>query len=169
MAQQLRPSKSASKKPKIDWSRREEADNFAHTVKLYRQGKIDHDNFRRFRLQHGAYGTRMADDYAMVRIKIPAGQIYPHQLEKIAQLSEMYSIGSAHVSTRENVQLHWVVLEDVSEIMHGLADVGLTSREASGIKIEMICVAHSQEFVMMRNLMLHHMQLQRQDFFLEIH
>jgi len=132
MAQQLRPSKSASKKPKIDWSRREEADNFAQTVKLYRQGKIDHDNFRRFRLQHGAYGTRMADDNAMVRIKIPAGQIYPHQLEKIAQLSEMYSIGSAHVSTRENVQLHWVVLEDVSEIMHGLADVGLTSREACG-------------------------------------
>ncbi len=132
MAQQLRPSKSASKKPKIDWSRREEADNFAHTVKLYRQGKVEHDNFRRFRLQHGAYGTRMSDDYAMVRIKIPAGQIYPYQLEKIAQLSEMYSIGSAHVSTRENVQLHWVVLEDVSEIMHGLADVGLTSREACG-------------------------------------
>jgi len=132
MAQQLRPSKSASKKPKIDWSRREEADNFAHTVKLYRQGKIDHDSFRRFRLQHGAYGTRMTDDYAMVRIKIPAGQIYPHQLEKIAELSEMYSIGSAHVSTRENVQLHWVILEDVSEIMHGLADVGLTSREACG-------------------------------------
>ena len=132
MAQQLRPSKLGSKKPKIDWSRREEADNFAQTVKLYRQGKIDHDNFRRFRLQHGAYGTRMTDDYAMVRIKIPAGQIYPYQLEKIAQLSEMYSIGSAHVSTRENVQLHWVVLEDVSEIMHGLADVGLTSREACG-------------------------------------
>ena len=101
-------------------------------VKLYRQGKIDHDSFRRFRLQHGAYGTRMTDDYAMVRIKIPAGQIYPYQLEKIAQLSEMYSIGSAHVSTRENIQLHWVVLEDVSEIMHGLADVGLTSREACG-------------------------------------
>jgi len=74
----------------------------------------------------------MTDDYAMVRIKIPAGQIYPYQLEKIAQLSEMYSIGSAHVSTRENIQLHWVVLEDVSEIMHGLADVGLTSREACG-------------------------------------
>jgi len=45
MAQQLRPSKSASKKPKIDWSRREEADNFARTVKLYRQGKIDLDKY----------------------------------------------------------------------------------------------------------------------------
>ena len=88
--------------------------------------------FRRYRLQHGAYGTRMTDDYAMVRIKVPAGQIYPYQLEKIAQLSEMYSIGSAHFSTRENIQLHWVILEDVSEIMQSLADVGMTSREACG-------------------------------------
>ncbi len=132
MAQQLRPSKSGSNKPNIDWSRREEADNFANTVKLFRQGKIEPDIFRRFRLQHGAYGTRMTDDYAMVRIKVPAGQIYPYQLEKISELSEMYSIGSAHFSTRENIQLHWVILEDVSEIMHGLADVGLTSREACG-------------------------------------
>ena len=132
MAQQLRPSKPADKQPKIDWSRRQEAENFAETVKLFRQGKIDPDMFRRFRLQHGAYGTRMTDDYAMVRIKVPAGQIYPYQLEKIAQLSEMYSIGSAHFSTRENIQLHWVILEDVSEIMQSLSDVGMTSREACG-------------------------------------
>ena len=132
MAQQLRPSKPADKQSKIDWSRRQEAEHFAETVKLFRQGKIDPDMFRRFRLQHGAYGTRMTDDYAMVRIKVPAGQIYPNQLEKIAQLSEMYSIGSAHFSTRENIQLHWVILEDVSEIMQSLSDVGMTSREACG-------------------------------------
>ena len=132
MAQQLRPSKPADKQSKIDRSRRQEAENFAETVKLFRQGKIDPDMFRRFRLQHGAYGTRMTDDYAMVRIKVPAGQIYPNQLEKIAQLSEMYSIGSAHFSTRENIQLHWVILEDVSEIMQSLSDVGMTSREACG-------------------------------------
>ncbi|MEO9309532.1 MAG: nitrite/sulfite reductase [Nitrososphaera sp.] len=118
--------------PKVNWARVEEAENFAKTVKLFRQGKIDADSFRRFRLQHGAYGTRMTDDYAMVRIKIPAGEIYPHQLDKIAQLSEAFSIGSAHVSTRQNIQLHWVVLEDVSEIIRGLAEVGLTSREACG-------------------------------------
>jgi sulfite reductase (ferredoxin) len=116
----------------MNWAKLEEAENFANTVKLYRQGKMDSDNFRRFRLQHGAYGTRMTDDYAMVRIKIPAGEIYPSQLERIAQLSEAFSIGSAHVSTRQNIQLHWVVLEDVSEIMRGLAEVGLTSREACG-------------------------------------
>ena len=121
-----------SSKPKINWARVEEAEAFANTVKLYRQGKYDADSFRRYRLQHGAYGTRMTSDYAMVRIKLPAGEIYPNQLEKISQLSEQFSIGSAHFSTRENIQLHWVILEDVSEIFRGLAEVGLTSREACG-------------------------------------
>ncbi|HJJ23644.1 MAG TPA: nitrite/sulfite reductase [Nitrosopumilus sp.] len=128
----LKQSRPDSTKPKINWAKIEEAENFAKTVKLFRQGKYDEDSFRRFRLQHGAYGTRMTGDYAMVRIKIPAGEIYPHQLEKISQLSEQFSIGSAHFSTRENIQLHWVVLEDVSEIFRGLAEVGLTSREACG-------------------------------------
>ena len=122
------------KAPKIvaNWSRTEEIENFAKTVKLYRQGKIDKDIFRRFRLQHGAYGSRMTDDYSMIRIKAPAGQIYPHQLKKLAQLSEAFSIGSAHVSTRQSIQLHWVVLDDVSEVMRGLDEVGMTSREACG-------------------------------------
>ena len=131
-ATNLKQSYPDSKLPRENWARMEEAENFAKTVKLYRQGKIDHDNFRRFRLQHGAYGTRMTDDYAMVRIKLPAGEIYPNQLEKISRLCETFSIGSAHISTRQNIQLHWVVLEDVSEIMRGLAEVGLTSREACG-------------------------------------
>jgi len=118
--------------PKINWARLDEADNFAETVKLFRQGKYDEDSFRRFRLQHGAYGTRMTSDYAMVRVKLPAGEIYPKQFDKLSQLSEQYSIGSAHFSTRENIQLHWVILEDVSEIFRSLAEVGLTSREACG-------------------------------------
>lgn len=125
-------SPKETRTPKVNWAKVEEAENFAKTVKAFRQGKMDADSFRRFRLQHGAYGTRMTDDYAMVRIKIPAGEIYPHQLEKIAHLSEAFSIGNAHVSTRQNIQLHWVVLEDVSEIIGGLAEVGLTSREACG-------------------------------------
>ena len=74
----------------------------------------------------------MTGDYAMVRIKLPAGEIYPHQFEKISQLSEQYSIGNAHFTTRESIQLHWVVLEDVSEILRNLAEVGMTSREACG-------------------------------------
>ena len=128
----LSSSDISSSDAQVSWAKIEEADNFAKTVKLFRQGKYDEDSFRRFRLQHGAYGTRMTGDYAMVRIKLPAGEIYPNHLEKISQLSEQYSIGSAHFSTRENIQLHWVILEDVSEILRGLAEVGLTSREACG-------------------------------------
>jgi len=128
----MKQARPDSKTSSVNWAKIEEAENFAKTVKLFRQGKYDKDSFRRFRLQHGAYGTRMTSDYAMVRIKIPAGKIYPNQLEKIAQLSEAFSIGSAHVSTRENIQLHWIVLEDVSEVMRGLAEVGLTTREACG-------------------------------------
>lgn len=119
-------------KPKIQWGRLEEAEKFAEMVKLFRQGKISRDDLRRFRLQHGAYGSRMTDDYSMIRVKIPAGEVYPEQIEKMAELSESFSIGSAHVSTRQNFQLHWVALEDVSEVMRGLAEIGLTSREACG-------------------------------------
>ncbi|MCA9812502.1 MAG: nitrite/sulfite reductase [Nitrosarchaeum sp.] len=128
----VKQTRTDSIKPKVNWARMEEAEDFAKTVKLFRQGKYDEDSFRRYRLQHGAYGTRMTSDYAMVRIKLPAGEVYPNQLEKISQLSEQFSIGSAHISTRENIQLHWVILEDVSEIFRGLAEVGLTSREACG-------------------------------------
>ena len=108
---------SRGRTPKIDWARTEEAADFAKTVKLYRQKKYDDASFRRYRLQHGAYGTRMTGDYAMIRVKIPGGRIYPVHLENLANLSESFSIGSAHFSTRENVQLHWVVLEDVSEVL----------------------------------------------------
>ena len=125
-------------KPKINWARVEEAEKFAEMVKLFRQGKIDRDDLRRFRLQHGAYGSRMTDDYSMIRIKIPAGEVYPDQIDKVAELSEAFSIGSAHVSTRQNFQLHWVALEDVSEVMRGLAEVGLTSREACGNSVRSI-------------------------------
>ena len=151
-AANLKQSNPDSPLPRVNWAKIEESENFAKTVKLYRQGKIDDDIFRRFRLQHGAYGTRMADDYAMVRIKIPAGEIYPNQLEKIAQLSETFSIGSAHISTRQNIQLHWVILEDVSEIMRGLTEVGLTSREACGNTVRnVMCsplagVCHDEKF-----------------------
>ncbi len=144
--------KNRDLQPRIDWAQIQEADNFAKTVRLFREGKYPADSFRRLRLQHGAYGTRMTGDYAMVRVKLPAGEVYPRQLERIAQLSEQYSIGSAHLSTRENIQLHWVVLEDVSEIFRSLAEVGLTSREACGNSIRnVMCspmsgVCPSEEF-----------------------
>jgi sulfite reductase (ferredoxin) len=135
-------TKSASPRPNPRWGREEETEIFAKNVRLFRQGKISEDDFRRFRLQHGAYGSRLRMDYSMVRIKVPGGEITPEQLEKIASLSEAFSIGSAHVSTRQNIQLHWVQLEDVSEVMRGLVEVGLTTREACGNTVRNVMCSH---------------------------
>jgi sulfite reductase (ferredoxin) len=129
-------------KPKENWGLEKETNNFANKVKLYRQGKLADDDFRRFRLQHGAYGSRLRPDYSMIRIKVPSGEITPEQLEKIATLYEAFSIGSAHVSTRQNIQLHWVQLEDVSEVMRGLVEVGLTTREACGNTVRNVMCSH---------------------------
>jgi sulfite reductase (ferredoxin) len=134
-------SKTAPK-PNPRWGKEEETEIFAKKVRLFRQGKISDDDFRRFRLQHGAYGSRLRMDYSMVRIKVPGGEITPEQLEKIASLSEAFSIGSAHVSTRQNIQLHWVQLEDVSEVMRGLVEVGLTTREACGNTVRNVMCSH---------------------------
>src|ERR671924_456860 len=133
---------ATSPKPNPRWGREEETEIFAKNVRLFRQGKISDDDFRRFRLQHGAYGSRLRMDYSMVRIKVPGGEITPEQLEKIASLSEAFSIGSAHVSTRQNIQLHWVQLEDVSEVMRGLVEAGLTTREACGNTIRNVMCSH---------------------------
>lgn len=134
--------KHFSPKSNPRWGKEEETEIFGQNVKLFRKGKISEDDFRRFRLQHGAYGSRLQQNYSMVRIKIPSGEITPEQLEKIAALSEAFSIGSAHVSTRQNIQLHWVQLEDVSEVMRGLVEVGLTTREACGNTIRNVMCSH---------------------------
>ncbi|HET6590516.1 MAG TPA: nitrite/sulfite reductase [Candidatus Nitrosocosmicus sp.] len=137
---------SSSKKKDQDtnekWGLAEESEYFANKVKLYRQDKLNADEFRRFRLQNGAYGSRLNSEFSMIRIKVPGGDITPSQMEKIASLSESFSIGSAHVSTRQNIQLHWVQLEDVSEVFRGLAEVGLTSREACGNTIRNVMCSH---------------------------
>src|ERR671927_390436 len=132
----------SSQKSAHKWGKEEETEIFAQKVKLFRQGKLSEDDFRRFRLQHGAYGSRLHMNYSMVRIKVPSGEITPEQLEKIASLSEAFSIGSAHVSTRQNIQLHWVQLEDVSEVMRGLVEVGLTTREACGNTVRNVMCSH---------------------------
>lgn len=134
--------KHFSPKSNPRWGKEEETEIFGQNVKLFRKGKMSEDDFRRFRLQHGAYGSRLQQNYSMIRIKIPSGDITPEQLEKIASMSEAFSIGSAHVSTRQNIQLHWVQLEDVSEVMRGLVEVGLTTREACGNTIRNVMCSH---------------------------
>ena len=114
------------------WSDMKDVDDFADKVKGYRAGTYAPEAFVKYRLHNGGYTTRMTSDYSMVRVKVPAGRISPEQLRRFSLLSEQYSIGSTHITARENMQLHWVVLEDVPDVLRGLAEVDLSSRESCG-------------------------------------
>ncbi len=96
-----------------------------------KRGELSDDVFRPFRLQHGIYGQRQAG-YQMVRVKIPFGGLTSTQLRCLASLVEKYSSGIAHVTTRQDIQFHFVLLDVVGTVMLRLAEVDLTTREACG-------------------------------------
>ncbi len=104
---------------------------FEERIQQLRSGAITEDQFRPFRLKHGTYGQRQAG-VQMLRVKIPAGILTPAQLRTLAKIGDTYSTGRGHVTTRENVQFHFVQLENVPAVMRLLAGAGLTTREACG-------------------------------------
>ena len=108
-----------------------EIDRFEVEAQKFLAGETDPDLFKRFRLKQGIYGQRQPG-VQMVRIKIPFGHITSGQLRTIAQISEEYSTGVCHVTTRQDIQLHFVPLERVPDLLRRLAAVGLTTREACG-------------------------------------
>jgi uroporphyrin-III C-methyltransferase/precorrin-2 dehydrogenase/sirohydrochlorin ferrochelatase len=85
-----------------------------------------------------AYGQRQAEDAQMLRIKIPQGLLTTSQLYAMAEIGEKYSRGFGHITTRQNVQFHFVKLHDVEPAMRQLADTGLTTREACGNSVRNI-------------------------------
>jgi sulfite reductase beta subunit-like hemoprotein len=95
------------------------------------QGEITEEQFRPFRLKHGIYGQRQPG-FQMVRVKIPSGVLNPQHLRVLAEICERYSTGRGHVTTRENLQFHFVKMANVPTIMRQLAAAGLTTREACG-------------------------------------
>ena len=109
----------------------EEIRIFAEKAEQFRRGEITDDQFRPFRLKHGIYGQRQPR-VQMVRVKVPSGVLNASQLLVLAQIADTYSTGRAHLTTRENVQFHFVKLEDVPAVMRLLANAGLTTREACG-------------------------------------
>jgi len=136
-----------------------EIDIFEQQMKLRKQGKIDEKVFAETRLRRGIYGQRydngqrhdgkrvqklklpaevikgpdtLWDAPGMMRIKIPFGGVTPEQLETLADLSEEYADGVAHITTRQDVQFHFVHIDDTPSLMRRLAAVGITSREACG-------------------------------------
>jgi sulfite reductase (ferredoxin) len=137
-----------------------EIDIFETEIALRKQGKFDERLFAETRLRRGVYGQRydngqrhngktvqrlefpsgdltkgpntMWDAPGMQRIKIPAGGLNAEQLETLADLAEEYSDGIAHVTTRQDFQLHYVHVEDTPTVMRRLGAAKITTREACG-------------------------------------
>ena len=112
--------------------RSQDIDLFHDTLQKFERGEISADAWRAFRLVQGTYGQRQEGDLSMLRVKIPQGVLDAAQLRAIAEVAGRWSRGFCHITTRQNVQLHFVRLADVDPAMRVLADAGLTTREACG-------------------------------------
>lgn len=123
------------------WAEKEEIDTFDQFVKQFWSGEISPDEFKRFRLQNGIYGQRQ-DGEQMVRVKIPWGGLTAAQLELLAEVAAQSPKGVGHVTTRQNMQFHFIKLERVTALMERLASVGLTTREACGNTVRNVTVGH---------------------------
>lgn len=137
-----------------------EVDIFETEMGLRRQGKVEEKLFAETRLRRGIYGQRYDNGHrwdglksqqlpypsgeltkgpstvwdapGMQRIKVPFGGLNTRQLEVLAEIAEEYSDEIAHVTTRQDIQLHFVHIDDTPSLMRRLAAVGITTREACG-------------------------------------
>jgi len=94
-------------------------------------GMIPEEKFNQFRLSRGVYGQRQTGSQ-MIRIKIPFGKLTTSQLRAIAEVSEKYANGNSHITTRQNIQYHYVKLSEAPKVWDELSKAGLTLREACG-------------------------------------
>jgi sulfite reductase beta subunit-like hemoprotein len=115
---------------------------FEVAIKQFLAGEISDDVFRVMRLNNGVYGQRQGGTNQMVRVKLPAGSITPEQFDVMAELSTEFSRGWGHITTRQNIQFHFVQLERMPDLLRRLADVSLTSREACGDTVRNVMACH---------------------------
>jgi sulfite reductase beta subunit-like hemoprotein len=108
---------------------REEIETFRRKARAFLDGQITEDEFRPFRLKHGIYGQRQPG-VQMVRSKIPGGMLTAAQAAQLARVAEEFGGGKGHLTTRQNIQFHFVPLARTADLMHLLADAGMTNREA---------------------------------------
>ncbi|MEY4174410.1 MAG: hypothetical protein RI900_1575 [Actinomycetota bacterium] len=126
----------------LDAEQQRDIERFEQAIEQYLAGEISEDVFRVMRLNNGVYGQRQGGTNQMVRIKVPAGSITPDQLEMMGRISEEFSRGWGHITTRQNVQVHFVELRRVPEVMRLIAGVGMTSREACGDTVRNVMACH---------------------------
>jgi sulfite reductase (ferredoxin) len=118
-----------------------EIDEFAAEVERLNRGDVPEEEFKRFRLQQGIYGQRQAD-VQMIRTKLSTGHVNSSQLGCLSDFADKYSNGILHVTTRQDIQFHFVKLDDVPQGLQDLADRGLTSREACGNTVRNVTACH---------------------------
>jgi sulfite reductase (NADPH) hemoprotein beta-component len=122
---------------RLDFARQSDIDEFVDMLGKLERAEITPDEWRRFRLLRGTYGQRQ-DNVQMLRIKIPQGIVTSSQTRALADVATRYSRGFAHVTTRQNIQYHFVPLADCEDAMRELAGEGLTTREACGNSVRNI-------------------------------
>ncbi|HUH34081.1 MAG TPA: nitrite/sulfite reductase, partial [Daejeonella sp.] len=100
-------------------------------IRLFREGKIHDDKFRSLRLARGIYGQRQPG-VQMIRIKLPFGKVTFKQLLRIADISDEYASSNLHLTTRQDIQIHYVSLDRTPELWEKLEQDDVTIREACG-------------------------------------
>jgi len=103
----------------------------ANKIELFHNGKIDEEKFRSLRLARGVYGQRQ-EGVQMIRIKLPYGKVKSNQLHRISDVSDEYSRGRLHITTRQDIQIHYVDLNRTPELWAELERDDVTLREACG-------------------------------------
>lgn len=108
---------------------REDIDTFGKLADDYLEGRLSEDDFRSVRLRRGVYGQRQPGVH-MIRTKIPGGQLLADQLDQLAAVADEFAAGKGHLTTRQNMQYHFIPTKQVAAMLHRLADARLTTREA---------------------------------------
>ena len=121
---------------------RADIDKFKRMLDGYQRGAIEEDVFRVYRLTNGIYGQRQGGTNQMVRVRVPYGAVSAEQLDTLAMVVDRYSRGWGHITTRQNLQMHYVQLDEIPEVLEHLGSVGLTSREACGDTVRNVQGCH---------------------------
>ncbi|MEH6511470.1 MAG: nitrite reductase [Maribacter arcticus] len=105
-------------------------------------GKLDEEKFRSLRLARGVYGQRQ-EGVQMIRIKLPYGKVTSKQLLRICDVSDEYSTGRLHITTRQDIQIHYVDLNRTPELWSQLEKDDITLREACGNTVRNITASET--------------------------
>ncbi len=111
-------------------------------IALFKEGKIDDERFRSLRLARGVYGQRQ-EGVQMIRIKLPFGKVTSEQLMRISKVSDEYSTGRLHITTRQDIQIHYVSLDKTPQLWADLEKDDITLREACGNTVRNITASET--------------------------